>query len=160
MSRCATPSPTPSATRTRTPSSASATRWPELIVLDARLSRILHDKLRPADAAERIALARLCQEYKKRDSVAARFYVEAFAAEPKLADDLRAAHRHSAACAAALAGCSQGVDADTIDEKQRARWRQQANDWLRAELATWGQLLAREPEKACAAAQKTLRHWQ
>ena len=42
---------------------------------------------------------------------AARFYEEAFAAQPKLADDLGAAHRYNAACAAALAGCGQSKDA-------------------------------------------------
>jgi hypothetical protein len=38
---------------------------------------------------------------------AARWYSEAFAAQPKLADDLNAGHRYEAACAAALAGVSR-----------------------------------------------------
>jgi hypothetical protein len=39
-----------------------------------------------------------------------------------------------AACAAALSGCGKGKDADQSDDNERARMRQQALDWLRADL--------------------------
>jgi Flp pilus assembly protein TadD len=132
----------------------------QLIVLDTKLQGILQGKVQPANTAERIALARLCQENKKRYAAAARFYAEAFHKDAKLADDLRGGHRYNAACVAALAGCGEGVDAAKLDEKESARLRQQALDWLRADLTAWEQLLAREPEKARAAVQKMLRHWQ
>src|SRR5204863_1509606 len=76
-----------------------------LITLDEKLPAILEGKEKPADAAEHLALARLCQEYKKRYAAAERFYAEAFEAKPELAKDLRNGHRYNAACAAALAGC-------------------------------------------------------
>ena len=41
----------------------------------------------------------------------ARLYAAAFAADPKLADDLKAGHRYNAACFAALAAAGQGEDA-------------------------------------------------
>jgi tetratricopeptide (TPR) repeat protein len=144
----------------RHPSAGWVREVEQLVALDAKLSRILQGQVRPADAAERIALAKLCQEHKKHYASAARFYAEAFAAEPKLADDLRSGHRYNAACAAALAGCGQGVDVAKIAEKERARLRRQALDLLRAELTAWGQLLAKEPDKTRAAVQKALRHWQ
>jgi hypothetical protein len=56
-------------------------------------------------------------------AAAARFFDEAFAAQSSLADDLSSQHRYNAACAAALAGCGQGKDADDLSEQEHARWR-------------------------------------
>jgi tetratricopeptide (TPR) repeat protein len=53
------------------------------VQLDARLPRLLNGQDQPADAAERLALADLCQQPCKRlNAAAARWYGEAFAAEP------------------------------------------------------------------------------
>ena len=92
-------------------------------------------------------------------AAAARFYREAFAEEPKLADDLNAQHRYNAACAAALAGCGQGVDADKLDAKERARLRQQALDWLRADLKAYQQVLEKSAGKAGPAIAQRMQHW-
>src|SRR5439155_24808782 len=79
-----------------------------LAQLDMRLPRILKGEDRPADAAERVQLGWLCQQqYKQLNAAAARFYAEAFAAEPKLADDDSTNHRYNAACAAARASSGQ-----------------------------------------------------
>src|SRR5262249_62205444 len=43
--------------------------------------------------------------------------------------------------AAALAGGGQGVDAGRLDDEGRVRWRKQALEWLRADLAAYGELL-------------------
>src|SRR5262249_15071894 len=83
---------------------ADWTDEPERLVQpDARLSKVLSGERPPADAAETLGFARICQ-YKQLNAAAARFWAEAFAAEPKQADDLRARLRYDAACAAALAG--------------------------------------------------------
>jgi serine/threonine protein kinase/tetratricopeptide (TPR) repeat protein len=132
----------------------------QFIALDAKLPGILQGKVQPADAAERIGLARLCHENKKRYALAARLYSEAFAADPKLADDLGSKHRHHAACAAALASCGQGVDAAKLDEKERVQLRRQALDWLRADLTAWEQLLAKQSEKVRMDVQQAMRLWQ
>jgi serine/threonine protein kinase/tetratricopeptide (TPR) repeat protein len=88
----------------------------------------------------------------------ARFYADTFAAEPKLADDMQAGTRYEAACAAALAGAGQG-DAAALNEKERARWRKQALDWLRADLQHW----TRQADSAAAAdrneARRKLLQW-
>ena len=56
----------------------------------------------------------------------------AFAADPKLSEDSRVAHRYNAACCAAVAGCGGGADGGKLsEEERRTRWRQQARQWLR-----------------------------
>ncbi|HEY7424072.1 MAG TPA: tetratricopeptide repeat protein [Gemmataceae bacterium] len=116
------------------------TRWPypsaqwvrnceRLAELDDKLPAILSGQKQPADTTERLALAQLCQmPCKKCYADALRFYSAAFDEEPKLADDLNAHHRYNVACAAALAGCGQGKDADQLDSKESAHLRQQALD--------------------------------
>jgi tetratricopeptide (TPR) repeat protein len=127
-----------------------------LVALDARLPSVLSGQAQPADAAEQLGLAQLCQKpYKRLHAASARFYVAAFAAQPRLADDVPAGHRHDAACAAALAGCGQGDDRPSPDAKERGRWRQQALDWLRADLAWWRQRV----ETGQAQDLSTLRRW-
>ncbi|HEY7425296.1 MAG TPA: serine/threonine-protein kinase [Gemmataceae bacterium] len=44
---------------------------------------------------------------------------------------------YNAACAAALAAAGQGENAMKLTDEERARWRKQALDWLRADLAAW-----------------------
>jgi hypothetical protein len=66
-----------------------------------------------------------------------RFFTEAFAADPKLADDFRTRRRYQAACSAAQAGCGEGAEEARPDESGRARLRRQALAWLRADLAGW-----------------------
>ncbi|MBP3955032.1 hypothetical protein J8F10_07020 [Gemmata sp. G18] len=62
-------------------------------------------------------------------------------AGPELADAVAAFTRYNAACGAALARCSQGVDTDTLSEADRALWGRQAIDWLRQNLACWSKAL-------------------
>jgi tetratricopeptide (TPR) repeat protein/serine/threonine protein kinase len=131
-----------------------------LVALDAKLPGVLKGEAQLADAGERLGVAKFCQEHKKLYATAARFYAGAFTAEPKRADDLRTQDRYNAACAAALAGCSQGADASKLDANERARLRRQALDWLRADLAAWGRLLEKGPHPTRPAVQQTLRRWQ
>jgi hypothetical protein len=75
-------------------------------------------------------------------------------------DDLRAAHRYNAACAAALAAAGQGRDAPKPDDMERARLRRQALGWLQADLALGGKEAEKGTPQARAEVQKMLRHWQ
>src|SRR5262249_20834858 len=84
----------------------------------------------------------------------------AFAADAQVANDLSARHRYQAAGAAALAAAGQGSDAGPLDASARRRWRQQALDWLRADLALWRQRLADGTPAERPALRQTLRHWQ
>jgi tetratricopeptide (TPR) repeat protein len=132
-----------------------------LVQLDAQLPKVLEGLVQPRDTAERIAFADLCRKpLKQRYAAAARFYADAFAAEPKLAEDLHVQNRYNAACAAALASCGQGKDAAGLNAKERPRLRRQALAWLRADLGPWTQRLnaGKPPERK--AVQQTLEHWQ
>jgi serine/threonine-protein kinase len=131
-----------------------------MIQLDEKLQAILQGTMKPADAAECLALAQLCQQHKQLYVASACFSTEAFAKQPKLADDLQRQHRYNAACAAALAGCGAGKDAGQLGEPVRRSWRQQALDWLRADLAVWGRVLDNANARTRTSVQKVLRHWQ
>jgi hypothetical protein len=53
---------------------------------------------------------------------------------------MAAQYRYLAACSAALAAVGKGSAEPPLDESARARWRQQALAWLRADL-TYGTML-------------------
>jgi serine/threonine protein kinase/tetratricopeptide (TPR) repeat protein len=128
-----------------------------LIRLDGRLATILEGKAQAANNSERLALALLCQQNKRLYAAATRFYAEAFAAEPKLAENLEASHRYNAACAATLAGCGQGEDASKLDAGKRADLRKQALEWLRSDLAAWGK--RHDDPKYRQQSHQVLQHW-
>jgi eukaryotic-like serine/threonine-protein kinase len=130
-----------------------------LAALAERLPAILRGDDRPKDNAGRLAVAQACYDT-KRHAAAARFWAEALAAEPKLADDRRAQHRYNAACAAALAGSGQGTDDPKPDDAARATLRGQALDWLKAERAAWAKVLDSGDAQARSGAAQMLRHWQ
>jgi tetratricopeptide (TPR) repeat protein len=115
----------------------------------------------PASNDERLGLAEWCQ-IKKLNRAAAGLYAAAFAADPKLADDLKDGHRYQGACHAALAAAGQGDPGapGKLDDKERTRLRKQALDWLRADLALRAQQLNTGKPADRAEVQQTMRHWQ
>jgi serine/threonine-protein kinase len=98
------------------------------------LPAFLEATYQPQDNDERLALLGACQ-FANRTRALARLYADAFAAAASLAEDLGAGHRYNAARAAAQVGCGHGADATSLGEEERARWRQEARQWLRADLA-------------------------
>src|SRR5579883_1397493 len=125
-----------------------------------KLPAILAGKAKADNPAEQLAVGRVCQQpYKRLYAAAFQFCLDAFTAQPRLADDLDAQHRYSAASAAALAGCSQGRDADKLDAKDSARLRQQALDWLRADLKAYGQVMEKSAGKAGPMIAQRMQHW-
>ena len=98
------------------------------------LPAFLDGKYQPQDNDERLALLGACQ-FLNRTRAMTRLYGDAFAAAPSLAEDLGAGYRYNAARAAALAGCGRGADATALGEAERVRLREQARQWLRADLA-------------------------
>jgi tetratricopeptide (TPR) repeat protein/tRNA A-37 threonylcarbamoyl transferase component Bud32 len=135
-------------------------RGEAMLSLEARWPDLVQGKAQPKDAADALALAQFCQTYKQRYLRAARLFKDAFTAEPKLADDLRTQVRYNAACAAALASAGQGEDASSLEDRERTRWRQQAQSWLAADLTAWRKVLDQGAPAARAAVAKTLQHWQ
>jgi hypothetical protein len=144
------------------------------------LPAFLDGKYQPQDNDERLALLGICQ-FQGRYGTVARLYAEAFAADPHLADDLNkeclrrtrgreaaadrievfdSACRYLAARCAALAGCGLGKDGEKLSEEERTRWRQQARDWLQADLAVWAKMLDSDSPAAHDLAKRMLEHWQ
>jgi tetratricopeptide (TPR) repeat protein len=127
--------------------------------LEEKLPDLLAGRIEPADDAERLEYAQMCQA-KHLDHAAVELYVDAFAADPKLAEDLGARHRYSAAVSAVLAAVGRGEDASQLDDRERARLRQQAIDWLRADLVLHARRLETGKPEDRAASQDALRKWQ
>jgi serine/threonine-protein kinase len=145
------------------------------------LPAFLQGEYQPQDNDERLALLGIC-ECQDLDGAAARFYADAFAADPHLAEDLtteslhRAARgdeqplgrvedlntecRYPAARCAALAGCGLGKDGAKLSEAERTRWRKQARAWLQADLAVWAKTLDSGSQAARDLAKKMVTHWQ
>jgi serine/threonine-protein kinase len=134
----------------------------------------------PQDNDERLALLGICQ-FELRYSAAARLYADAFATDPHLADNLtaeclrrtrgyehpgdpieafNAACRYSAARCAARAGCGLGKDGAQLSGAERSRWRAQAREWLRADLAAWTKMLDSESGANRELAKNMINHWQ
>src|SRR5262249_11781655 len=114
----------------------------------------------PAGAADRVGPARLCA-IETLDAAAVRFWESAIAADPSLADDVEQWNRYNAACAAAVAGCGRGRDAEGSSEPARAELRRRAEEWLRADLAHVRRRieLAAGDRKALDDAARILDHW-
>jgi serine/threonine-protein kinase len=133
-------------------------RWVEqarrLARIEARIPALLRGEAAPADALERLDLARAAHAGELY-VMAARLAREAFAADPKLAGDLEGGSRYDAACSAAMAGCGRGRDRPPPDAPARSALRRQALDWLTADVAAWSKVPAAGPSRAGQSA----RHW-
>jgi serine/threonine-protein kinase len=115
-----------------------------LVQLESRLPALLQGNDRPANPDEMLTLADLCYR-KQLHAASARFWQEVFQNRPTLAEDILAGNRYNAACAAALAGSGKGKDEPPLEEEAKARWRTQARDWLKADLAAWAKGLESGP---------------
>jgi tetratricopeptide (TPR) repeat protein len=142
------------------PSAEWVRKSERLVELDAKLPLVLNGEARLTDADDLLTLAQICQVHKHFYLAAFRLYSDAFSRQPKLAQNLQASDRYNAACAAALAAGGEGKDADQIDQKERARLRQQALDWLHADLAAWHKVLEKEADKNRAVVLKTMLRWR
>jgi serine/threonine-protein kinase len=145
------------------------------------LQAFLQGEYQPQDNDERLALVGICQ-FQGRYRTAAQLYADAFANDSSLAEglvlecskrasigdrqpigrleELNAECRYPAARCAALAGCGLGHDATKLTEAERAHWRQQARNWLEADLGMWAKTLENGSPAARDLAKKTLKHWQ
>jgi tetratricopeptide (TPR) repeat protein len=141
------------------PSAEELHKIDRLVELERQLPAFLQGNRQPVSPAELLELTQMCL-LTHRCTAAAHFSAAAFTAQPSLADDLDAGHRYNAACSAALAAAGQGEDAAKLDDKERARLRKQALDWLRADLALRRKQLERDKPADRATVQQKLKHWQ
>jgi tetratricopeptide (TPR) repeat protein len=113
-----------------------------LSALEGRLVAILCDQDVPADAEGKLDVADLCR-VTRRFAASAKFYRETFLAKPTLVDDLTSQHRLHAAIAAVQASTKTNPSKDDIhlDDAERARWRAQGLDWLRAQKDAFAKMI-------------------
>jgi tetratricopeptide (TPR) repeat protein len=140
------------------PNYAAARNNMRLLPLARRLPQVLSGQDKPTEA-EQIEFARLCAR-KGLNRVATRFFGAAFAAQPRLAEDLQSSDRYDAACAAALTAGGSGGDAARLDEAERARLRGLALGWLRADLGLWAKQLEPGTPATRDNLKTQLQHWQ
>jgi tetratricopeptide (TPR) repeat protein len=105
----------------------------QLTPLEDRLPYLLTGQDIPPDLATQRALAEWLYEYRRLPVATVRVAEACFAKQPALVDNLEAQDRFRAACAAALAGCGLGKDADGLTEDEKSALRGKALAWLRAE---------------------------
>src|SRR5262249_54568724 len=127
--------------------------------LAPRLAAVLKGTEAPKDAAERLEFARLCRD-RSQHPAAARPFAGALAAPPPPPAHPDRPTRDEAARAAALAGGGRGQDVPPLPDAERARWRRQALDWLKAELADRSRPLAEGPDDARYRARAQLAAWK
>jgi tetratricopeptide (TPR) repeat protein len=123
------------------------------------LVSFLDGKYQPRDNIERLAFVG-ASRFKGLNLAVAKLYADAFAAQPKLADDYQVNHRYNAACSAALVGCGEAKDGGTLSEAERLGWRKQMLAWLQADLATWTKMMNRDSQADRDRAKKMLTRWQ
>ncbi len=125
-------------------------------LLFPKLALFLKGKYQPRDK-ERLALAVACRARSLRRH-AARLYRDALAADPRLAEDLKAGYRYSAACCAARIG--SGAGRGQMDDQEKELWRQQALRWLRDDLAAHARRLETGTRSDKTDVQRKLQQWQ
>jgi tetratricopeptide (TPR) repeat protein len=134
-------------------------RCERLVELNRKLTAILRGDAEPTNTAERIEFATLCR-YKRLYAAATRLSADAFAADPKLAEDWSGGKRYDAACCAALAAAGQGNDAKLLPDKVTLMLRRQALRWLHADLVRYREIVAGDKAALWRAVEKKMRVWQ
>jgi serine/threonine-protein kinase len=127
-------------------------------IIMPKLPGFLEGMYQHKDNDERLTLLGVCQ-FTNRTLAVAHLYSDAFATDPRLAEDPAIGNRYSAARAAAMVGCGHGTDVKGMSEEERRRWRDQARRWLQDDLTAWDKLLVSNPDVRLRAAQ-ALSRWR
>jgi tetratricopeptide (TPR) repeat protein len=131
----------------------------QMIALAPKLEALVQGQAQPADAAERFTLAQMCAD-REWYVAAARFWSDAFTADPERASDLQAELHYYAARAASLAAAGKTKDTPPSDEATRARLRQQARDWLLTDLTAYAKCLDGKDRQAPGLVRNRVAPWK
>jgi tetratricopeptide (TPR) repeat protein len=126
--------------------------------LDSRLEQVMKGA-KPKDNGERIHLAYRAY-HRGHLAASARLFGDSLEGDAKLADNRQAQHRYNAACAAALAAGGAGSVEPALNDDSKAGLRDQARQWLEAELDTWSKVLESASEQERTVVAPTLSHWK
>ena len=124
-----------------------------------RLAAVLRGEVPAGDPAQTAGLAYAAAD-RAMYAASARFFAEAFATDPKLAENPRAGNRYRAACVAVRAAAGQGKDNPMPDDPARSELRRQALDWLKAELDRWRKPLESGPPESRPGLIESLKRWR
>jgi tetratricopeptide (TPR) repeat protein len=141
------------------PSAEWVRRAERLVELEYRFPAVIRGDDKLKDAVEQLEFARFASKT-QHFGPAARLFFESFRADPSLAEDTQAANRYNAACSAVLAAAGKGTDKPPPGEPEKARWRQQALEWLRADLAHWAKQVETGKPDAKVVVSEKLGRWQ
>jgi len=128
------------------------------VELEQSLPALLAGDLEPVDMEERFEFIQMCQ-VKGFHHAAVELTLDAYGVDASLADDLDGGGRYAGACSAALASAGQGKDAAKLDGSERARMRELAIEWLRADLALHAKRIESGTEEEREQSKNALREW-
>ena len=124
-----------------------------LIEMGSRVPRVFHG------AGRGDPYPRMCHN-RRLYALATELWSVAFDVEPALLEDDKGWYRYAAAGSAALAGCGRGKDEPPPDDVERARLRNQALTWLRAEFSAKAKVRETGTPEARKDLHETLQRWQ
>ena len=130
-----------------------------LLAMESLLNDVLKGTKQPRNSVERIELARVAN-LRGRHAESVKLAAEAVAKEPAAADPGKSPIRHYAAACAALAGAGEGREKQAIDEKLTASWRNQAFEWLQADLTFWNKQIETGRADKYLAIKQNLERWK
>jgi serine/threonine-protein kinase len=104
-----------------------------MVSIEPRVPALTRKNREQAGTADALAAAACCARL-GRHAASADLYAAAFADDEKSQQDGSPSARVRAARSAALAGCGASEDGRARTAEDRARWRLQAREWLRADL--------------------------
>lgn len=108
-----------------------------------RIPEFVAGTVRPVDATETLMLAETCR-HRRQSSDAVRFYREAFADQPSLAENADRQYRFHAARTALLAARHE---TELGNETAASQFRSQAREWLLADVRAAKLLVAENPSQ-------------
>jgi serine/threonine-protein kinase len=145
------------------------------------LTTFIQGNYQPQNNDERISLIGTCT-FQGEYGAAAKLFADAIVADPSLTDELArqwqeqitlgdrqptgrveelaARCRYPFARCAVLAATDGPTDTASLSPTDQAHLRDQALEWLRADLSHWKQVMAGGSQSAQIVARKTLAHWR
>lgn len=112
-----------------------------LAALDQKSQSFLQGHADAKDANELVVVANHLADRKKQHSDAARLFAAAFQRKASLMDNVLEGYRYNAACCALLTAERDGKYAAKIDDVEKKKRRDQARQWLQADLDVYARAL-------------------
>ena len=127
-----------------------------MLALEKRQAGFMLSGARPLNVSDAALRADWCA-YHQHYTEAVAIYAEAFARNPKLADNSSNSYRYNAACCAALAADGKGREPPLLSE--RPEYRRQARTWLEAQFAQRKRSFEANENSARTQTRKDLEEW-